>query len=70
MKSKNQIIVRCKQPIKTVNPLPCLLQFSHSVGERNVVQTVLSFSFLNAPQSDNNSKTVYCLGHKDILGPS
>ena len=62
MKSENQIIVRCKQSIKTVNPLQCLLQFSHSVGERNVVQTVLSFSFLNALQSDNNSKTVYCLG--------
>ena len=70
MKSKNQIIVRCKQPIKTVNHYSVCCSVSHSVGERNGVQTILSFSFLNALQSDNNSKTVYCLGHKDILGPS
>ena len=29
-----------------------------------------SFHFLNVLQSDNNSNTVYVLGHKYILGPS
>ena len=29
-----------------------------------------SFYFLNALQSDNDSKTVYVLGHKYILGAS
>ena len=46
MKSENQIIVRCKQPIKIEKPLQCPLTFSYSVGERNIPQTVLlSFCF-------------------------
>ena len=40
----------------------------------NILQTVFlsffSFYFLNALQSDNNSNTVYVLGHKCILGAS
>ena len=40
MKNENQIIVRCKQPIEIENPLQCLLGFSFSVGERNILQTV------------------------------
>ena len=46
MRSENQIIIRCKQPIKIEKPLQCLLTFSYSVGERNILQTVLlSFFF-------------------------
>lgn len=46
MKSKNLIIIRCKQPIKTEKPLQCLSTFSGNVGERNILQTVLlSFFF-------------------------
>ena len=30
----------------------------------------MSFYFLNALQSDNNSNRVYVLGHKYVLGPS
>ena len=41
MKSENQIIVRCKQPIKIEKLLLCFLPFSHSVGERNIPQAVL-----------------------------
>ena len=41
MKSDNQIIVRCKQPIKIEKPFQCLLTFSRSAGERNILQTVL-----------------------------
>ena len=77
MKSENQIMVRCKQQIKIEKPFQCLLPFSYSVGEKNVLQPVLSFFFfffslyyLNALQSDNNSNTVYVLGHEYILGPS
>ena len=43
MKSENQIIVRCKQPIKIEKPFQCLLPFSYSVAKRNILQTVLSF---------------------------
>ena len=35
MKSENQIIVRCKQPIKIEKLLQRLLTFSYDVGERN-----------------------------------
>ena len=46
MKSENQIILQCKQPIKTEKPLQRLLPFSYSVGEKNILQNVfLSFSF-------------------------
>ena len=72
MKSENQIILRCKQPIKNGKPLQCLLPFSYSVGERNILQTVLfslfSHHVLNALESDNISNKVYVLGHKYILG--
>ena len=45
IKSENQIIVRCKQPIKTEKPLQCLSPFSYSVGAGNIFQTVLSSFF-------------------------
>ena len=74
MKSGNQIIVRCKQPIKIEKPLWRLLLFSCCIGERDSLQTVLlsffCFLFLNAFLSGNNSNTVYVLGHKYILVPS
>ena len=41
MKSENQIIVRCQQPIKIEKPLQRLLQFSYRVGEKDILQTVL-----------------------------
>ena len=41
MESENQIIVRCKQPIKIEKPFQCLLRFAYRVGERNTLQTVL-----------------------------
>ena len=41
MKSENHIIVGCKEPIKIEKPLQCLLPFSYSIGERNMLQTVL-----------------------------
>ena len=44
MKSENQIIVRCKQPIKIEKPLECLLTFSHRAGERNILHFVVIFS--------------------------
>ena len=68
MKSENEIIVRCKQPIKIEKPLQCLLPFSHTVGGRNILQTdfvavfLFSLYFLNALQSDNNGNTVHVLG--------
>ena len=45
---------------------------SHSVEERNILQTILlsfffSFYFLNALQIDNSSNTVYVLEH--YFGP-
>ena len=39
MKSENQIIVRCKQPIKIKKPLQSLLTFPYITGERNILQT-------------------------------
>ena len=45
MKSENEIIVRCMQPIIIEKPLQCLLTFSQSFGERNMAQTVLSSFF-------------------------
>ena len=60
MKIENEIIVRCKQPIKIEKLLQCLLPFSHTVGGRNVLQTdfvaifLYGLYFLNALQSDNN----------------
>ena len=64
--SWNQIIVRSKQPIKIEKPFQSLLTFSHSAGEKNILQSVLlsfffSFYFLNALQSDINSNRVYVL---------
>ena len=41
MKIENQVIVRFNQPLQ------CLLSFSYSVGERNILQTVL-FLFFSA----------------------
>ena len=75
MKNENQTIVRCKQPIEIENPLQCLLGFSFSVGERNILQTVSwsffwSFYSFNALESGSKSSTVYVLEHKYVLGPS
>ena len=47
MKSENEIIVRCKEPIEIEKKLQCLLTFSYSVGERNILQTGL-LSFFSA----------------------
>ena len=78
MISEIETIVRCKQPLKIEKPLQCLLPFSYSDGGRNILQIVLSFLiflffsfyFFNALQGDNNSNTVYVLGHKYVLGAS
>ena len=74
MRSENQIIVRCKQPIKIEKPLQSLLTFSHSAGGKKYSSVFcchfFSVYFLNGLQSDNNSNRVYILGHKYILGPS
>ena len=43
--NENQIIVRCKQPIKIEKAFLCLLSFSYNAGETNILQTVL-LSFL------------------------
>ena len=57
-------------------PLQCLFMFSFSIGESNILQTVLTCPFFSVfifslPfQKDNNSNTVYVLGHEYILGPS
>ena len=40
-KNENQIIVRSKQPIKIEKPFQSLLTFSHSAGEKNILQSVL-----------------------------
>ena len=66
MKSENQIIVRCKQPIK--KPLQCSKPFSYSLFFRLFCCHFFSFYFLNALHSDANSNTVYVLGYKYILG--
>ena len=73
MKSESEIILRCKQPIN--REAIFVLPLSHCVGERqycfdSFVASFFSFYFLNALQSDNDSKTVYVLGHKYILGAS
>ena len=74
MKSVNQIIVRCKQPIKIAKPLQCLLPFSHRVTEiffrLFLCHLLFQFYSLNALQNDNRCNTVYVLGHEYILGPS
>ena len=65
MKSENQIIVQCKQPMKIEKQLQCLPLFSYGVDERNILQTVFfSFYFLNALQNDNNSNKVYVLRYR------
>ena len=73
MESENQIILQRKQPIKIEKVLKCFLPFFYGAGERNILQAAfVHFQFYspNAFQSDNNSNTVYVLGHKYILGPS
>ena len=41
MKNENQVIVRSKQPIKIEKPFQSLLTFSHSAGEKYIIQSVL-----------------------------
>ena len=41
MKSENQITIRSKQLIKIEKPFQSLLTFSHSAGEKNILQSVL-----------------------------
>ena len=72
IKSENQTVLRCKQPIKIEKPLQCLLTFCYSFGEKHILQTIwlsifFSFYFLSALQSDNNN-TVYVLEPKHSLG--
>ena len=76
MKSENQIIVRCKQPIKIEKPFQSLLTFPYIAGgkkyssDRFVV--IFSVFILSMPSKVIicNSNRVYVLGHKYILGPS
>ena len=73
MKSKNQIIIRRKLPIKIEKPFQCSLTFSYIVGEKKYFSdcfVFFSLYFLTAIQTDNDGNTVYVLGHKYILGPS
>ena len=70
MKSENQIIVRCKQPIKIEKPLQCLFMFSYTMLVKEIffrqfcllLFFFFSFCFLNAFHSDNNSNRVMLLG--------
>ena len=48
MKSENQIIVRCKQPIKIEKPLQSLLTFPYITDERNFV-VIFSVFILSMP---------------------
>ena len=41
IKNEDQIIVRYEQPIKIEKPFQSLLTFSHSAGEKNILQSVL-----------------------------
>ena len=41
IKNENQTIVRSKQPIKIEKPFQSLMTFSHSAGEKNILQSVL-----------------------------
>ena len=62
MKSENQVIGRCDQPINIEKPFQCL-----HLGERNISYffVVFRFYFINALQSDDDSNyRVYVLGYK------
>ena len=67
MKSENQVMVQCKQPIKIEKAFNRLLPFPYSVNERNILQSAFlsffffSFNYRNALQSDNNSNIAYQL---------
>ena len=67
MKSENQIIVQCKQPIKIDKPLECLLLFSYSIGERNILDTVL-LSFFSVSISSIPSKVITIVIQFKFLG--
>ena len=45
MKSENQIIVGCKQPIKIKKPLQSLLTFPYVAGETNILQSIFVVIF-------------------------
>ena len=65
MKSENQIIVRCKQPIKIEKLLQCLFMFSYTMLVKEVFFRhffFFSFCFLNGLHSDDNSNRVMLLG--------
>ena len=67
MKSENQIIVQCKQPIKIDKPLEGLLPFSYSIGERNILDTVL-LSFFSVSISSIPSKVITIVIQFKFLG--
>ena len=70
MKGENQIIVRCKEPIKIEKHYNgcCrfLTMFVKEIFFRLFRCHFFSFYFLSALQSDNDSNKVYVLGHKSV----
>ena len=78
IKNENQIIVRSKQPIKIEKPFQSLLTFSHSAGEKNILESVLlsffSVFIFSVPskviliagknESESGPKHIYAREHK------
>ena len=54
MKSENQIIVRCKQPIKIEKLLQSLLTFPHDVGKTNY--STIFKGLIMAEKRENNEE--------------
>ena len=67
IKNENEIIVRSKQPIKIEKPFQSLLRFSHSAGEKNILQSVL-LSFLSVFISSMPSKVILIVIQFMFLG--
>ena len=67
MKSENQIIVRCKQPIKIKKPFQTLLTFPYIAGEKNILQTVL-LSFFSVFILSMSSKVIIIVIEFMFLG--
>ena len=67
IKNENQIIVRSKQPIKIEKPFQSLLSFSHSAGEKNILQTTL-LSFFSVFIFSMSSKVILIVIEFMFLG--